>query len=114
MAHTVLTIFLLPLAVALVLRVIPTQLNGLRAADERHEKLHRLLQIASAVVVVEGVTLTFLTSAAQLVGLLVALCAGLLLLGVARCFGHVDKDGIWHRSSWLARRQLNESPQEEP
>lgn len=114
MAHTVLTILLIPLAVALALRVIPSQLNGLRAADEQHERLHRLLQIASAIVVVEGVALTLLTSAVQLVGLLLALCVGLLLLGIARCFGHVDKDNIWHRSSWLARRRLSELPQEEP
>lgn len=103
MADVVLSLLLITLALAQVLHVIPMQLRALSAASERYEKIHRLCIAASGALIVQGVAVAYgsVGTSARLLVLLASLCAGLLLFGIAGCFGHVDENGTWHRALWL-------------
>jgi len=132
MTYAFLSLWIIPFGLVLVLRTIPRQWRGLRAAAGRAEKTYWILNAAGCVVSAYGALVSGLVMVndfcggppqlsarwpslarlvwrsadpiiAALLDLLAALVIGLAAICAARCFGYVDENEVWHKADWLTR-----------
>ena len=133
MDYAFLSLWIIPFGIVLVVRTIPRQLRGLRAATARAEKAYWTLNVAGCMIVAYGAMAaglvmvdefrggpwrlsTWWPSLAQiwwsandrtivaLLDLLIALTVGLAAICAARYFGYVDENDVWCKGNLLAGR----------
>lgn len=131
MAYMFLSVWIIPFGIVLIVRTIPLQLRGLRAAVERDEKIYWALDAAGCIFVAYGTVATGLLMVDDFCGgwlrlstwwpsisrlwcatndhtivilldLLTALGAGLAAICAARYFGYVDENDVWRKPDWRA------------
>jgi hypothetical protein len=132
MAYAFLSLWIVPFGLVLVLRTIPRQLRGLRAAAGRAEKTYWILNTAGCMVTAYGALVNGLVMVndfcggpallsaswpslarlvwrsddpiiAALLDLLAALVIGFAAICAARYFGYVDENDVWRKADWLTR-----------
>jgi hypothetical protein len=130
MDYAFLSLWIIPFGVVLVVRTIPRQLRGLRAATARAEKTYWILNAAGCMIAAYGAMAAGLVMVDEfrggpwqlarwwpslarlwwdagdrtivaLLDLLIALTAGLAAICAARYFGYVDENDVWCKVNLL-------------
>jgi hypothetical protein len=131
MAYAFLSLWIIPFGLVLVLRTIPRQLRGLRAAAGCAEKTYWVLNAAGCMIAAYGALASGFVmvndfcggparlsscwpslarlvwrsadpTIAALLDLLAALVTGLAAICAARYFGYVDENDVWRKADFLA------------